>query len=172
MTTSPNTPDLSLQAVERLRERIAQEVRAHHRSFRRGLPDGLSEFVHQGEYAAADAILAALTPSTVTEGTVSDDGGAPDESSITDAQIADALRHGFGDEAVPADPSREVLTAFAASLDAVPFDTASAAFFSFDTTHGHARVLRRAIRELLDRVETIRPPYQPFWENPDGPQAA
>lgn len=98
--------------------------------------------------------------------------GAPDESSITDAQIADALRHGFGDEVVPADPSREVLTAFAASLDSVPFDTASAAFFSFDTTHGHARVLRRAIRELLDRVEATRPPYQPFWENPDGPQAA
>ncbi|WP_286881244.1 hypothetical protein [Sphingomonas sp.] len=70
------------------------------------------------------------------------------------------------------DPSREVLTAFADSLDAVPFDTASAAFFSLDTTHGHARVLRRAIRELLDRVDTIRPPYKPFWENPDGPQAA
>lgn len=70
------------------------------------------------------------------------------------------------------DPSREVLTAFAGSLDAVPFDTASAAFFSFDTTHGHARVLRRAIRELLDRVDTIRPPYKPFWENPDGPGAA
>lgn len=70
------------------------------------------------------------------------------------------------------DASREVLTAFAASLDAVPFDTSSCALFSFDTTHGHARVLRRAVRELLDRAAIAQPPYKPFWENPDGPGAA
>ncbi|PZU77731.1 MAG: hypothetical protein DI530_12105 [Sphingomonas sp.] len=95
-----------------------------------------------------------------------------DESSITDAQIEEAIRHGFGEEAASYDPAREVLTAFAAQLDSVPFDTASEAFFSFDSTHGHARALRRAIRELVDRVTTIRPPYKPFWENPDGPGAA
>ena len=70
------------------------------------------------------------------------------------------------------DASTEVLTAFADMLDAVPSDTVSAAHFSFDTTHGHARVLRRAVRELLDRAATVQPPYKPFWENPDGPGAA
>ena len=91
---------------------------------------------------------------------------------MTVAEAKEVLRFVLGETTPVSDPSREVLTAFADSLDAVPFDTASAAFFSFDTTHGHARVLRRAIRELLDRVDTIRPPYKPFWENPDGPGAA
>ena len=100
------------------------------------------------------------------------DDAALDESSITDAQIEEAIRYGFGEEAASSDPVREVLTAFAAQLDSVPFDTASEAFFSLDSTHGHARALRLAIRALLDRAEAARPPYQPFWENPDGPQAA